>query len=134
MSYINRKIQHFSLLLAVLIIIAHMIIPHDHHLAGINPGQDDTCPYSKGETGNHKGFPIHCHAFNELSAEEASTLVFSAYFHFTFDLLTSSAGPYHPDLSINSARHFEIRGAIPGLYTRSISLLRAPPYIVIHIA
>lgn len=134
MYYINRKIQHFSLLLAVLIIIAHMIIPHDHHLAGTIPGQDDTCPFSKEETGNHEGFPIHCHAFNDLSAEEASTLVFSAYFHFTFDLLNSSTDPFLPDLSINSGGLFEIRGSIPGLYTCSISLLRAPPHTGTHIA
>jgi hypothetical protein len=134
MSCINKKIQHFSLLLALLIIIAHMIIPHDHHLAGVLPGQADTCPYPENETGNHRGFPIHCHAFNDLKAEEAYSFVFSAFIHLDFNLLNSAPDIYSPELNFFTAGHTEIPGSIPDLFSDNISLLRAPPQAVAHIA
>jgi hypothetical protein len=73
-EYIMRRIleslRNFFLLLAGLAVTAHMIIPHDHHLSDQLSGQNIPCPVSDSETGHNKGFPVHCHAFNDLAAEK----------------------------------------------------------------
>jgi len=104
-----------------------MIIPHDHHLAGAIPGRDETCPYSKEETGNHKGFPVHCHAFNDLNAEKATSFVFTSFTHLSFHLINSIPDISGPELNIIVFRNFEIVRSVRGASSEYISLLRAPP-------
>ncbi len=130
MCVINRKIQHFSLLLAVLIIIAHMVIPHDHHLAGTIPGQDETCPYSKNNTGNHKGFPVHCHAFNDLNAEKATSFTLTAFPHLTIDPPDYCHSEYSALLEAVPCRISYGPGSLPALYYCTTGLLRAPPVFI----
>jgi hypothetical protein len=71
MRKIVKNIPAYFTLIAGLAIIGHMLIPHDHHLAGSEPGQKESCPVSKDKTGHHSGFPLHCHAFNDLASEKA---------------------------------------------------------------
>jgi len=75
-SKVFKNIAVFSLWLAGLVIIAHLIIPHDHH--------SDSSVFNKGngchaDNTQHStklpGFPIHCHAFNDLTFEKTSTTV-----------------------------------------------------------
>ncbi|MCX6255300.1 MAG: hypothetical protein NTV31_12585 [Bacteroidia bacterium] len=75
MRKIIKNIPGFFLLFAGLAINAHMIIPHDHHIMESVASQDDTCPVSNNKTDHHTGFPVHCHAFNDLTAEKAITYV-----------------------------------------------------------
>jgi hypothetical protein len=75
MNKIIKNTPVFFLLLAGLAINAHMIIPHDHHMMESIASQDDTCPISNNKTDHHTGFPVHCHAFNDLTAEKAITYV-----------------------------------------------------------
>jgi hypothetical protein len=67
-----KNISVFSLWLACLAIVAHMIIPHDHHLSESVAGQDDTCPVSDNKTGHKTGLPIHCHALHDLTSDKVS--------------------------------------------------------------
>ncbi len=70
MSRILESVRNYFLLLAGLVITAHMIIPHDHHLSDQITGQNNSCPVSDSKSGHHSGFPVHCHAFNDLTAEK----------------------------------------------------------------
>ncbi len=66
------------LFLAAFILNAHMIIPHDHHQT-----ESDLCktsvPFQKNSS-HHPGFPLHCHAFNDLDVVKA--ISYSAINHF----------------------------------------------------
>jgi hypothetical protein len=66
-----KKIPDFFLFLAASVFYAHMIIPHDHHLAEADVCQENGGPASGNHTTHHKGFPVHCHAFNNLTSEKA---------------------------------------------------------------
>jgi len=70
MSNIFKYIPGFSLWLALIIMSAHMIIPHDHHLADSFSNQEENCPASNNNSRHHTGFPVHCHAFNDLVSEK----------------------------------------------------------------
>ncbi|MBK9391897.1 MAG: hypothetical protein IPN68_17525 [Bacteroidetes bacterium] len=49
---------------ACIALVAHLIIPHDHHSADSFPEQDNKCPAENNHS--HNGIPVHCHAFNDL--------------------------------------------------------------------
>lgn len=68
MNPIVSKIRIIFLIIAASVFNAHMLIPHDHHQA-----ENDACQLPIPESGrhNHKNFPVHCHAFNDLAAEKA---------------------------------------------------------------
>src|SRR5664279_4993662 len=68
---IIRYMQVLFLFLAVAILNAHMIIPHDHHLADADFCQEKKYPGTKDRTTHYPTFPEHCHAFNDLASEKA---------------------------------------------------------------
>jgi len=70
-----KKMPVFFLLIAWLVMFAHQIIPHDHHMSESITSQDDSCPLSKNKSNHHPVFPAHCHAFNDLASEKAITFV-----------------------------------------------------------
>jgi hypothetical protein len=71
MTRIIKKVQLFFLFLAISVLNAHMIIPHDHHIADSGICHDNSFPVSKNGHTHHPGFPPHCHAFNDLTSEKA---------------------------------------------------------------
>src|SRR5512133_1647449 len=77
------------LLLAVTLLNAHMIIPHDHHQSDSDSCQQDSFPSSKQESSHHSGLPLHCHAFNDLTSEKAVNLVVLNFIQFR-DLIPAS--------------------------------------------
>jgi hypothetical protein len=81
MSMFFKYTSGFSLWLAGLIFIAHLVLPHDHHIAGTLSNQDENCPDSNSTAHHHPGFPVHCHAFNDLASEKAIIYLFSNYIH-----------------------------------------------------
>jgi hypothetical protein len=131
MTGIRKKIPQFFLLLAGLISTAHMIIPHDHHIAGITPGSDEACPISKGNLETHRGFPIHCHAFNDLNAEEATTFYLPCNVQLSYNQLKYSPDPLMIELQVIFIRNFDVQRTIPNFYLAATSLLRAPPSLFI---
>jgi len=104
-----------------------MIIPHDHHLAESDAYQEDTCPASDNSTNHHRGFPFHCHAFNDLTSEKAFTynimknircLSLVAFFKFDSSLT------YQQSYLI---RLFDIRKLPVNSGILDLASLRAPP-------
>jgi hypothetical protein len=63
------------LLVAGLTLMAHNIIPHDHHITGTDNGERESCPASEERQHHHPLFPAHCHAFNDLAAEKFTPVV-----------------------------------------------------------
>lgn len=48
-----------------------MIIPHDHHITESDASRERPCPVSDNNSSHHPAFPVHCHAFNDLTSEKA---------------------------------------------------------------
>jgi hypothetical protein len=74
MRVLLTYLRIFALLLAGLIFCAHLVIPHDHHIA--DSVIDTGIPFdnSHSKTNKDHGFPGHCHAFNDLLAEKVLKL------------------------------------------------------------
>ena len=67
----GKYLRTFFLIVAALIFNAHMIIPHDHHLPGIDRCSGNGLPFTAGNHDKHHKIPMHCHAFNDLASEKA---------------------------------------------------------------
>jgi hypothetical protein len=65
----------FTLWFALIIILAHQIIPHDHHSTDLYGDKEEGCPVSHEMPVHKNGLPVHCHAFNDLTAEETIKVV-----------------------------------------------------------
>lgn len=130
MSKFIKSIPISLLWLSWIVFTAHLVFPHDHHLTDSFTTKEDSCPVSKGNTGHQSGFPVHCHAFNDLVSEKAITYVISKYIH--SDKI--STGCYPDALTFN----FPISGIpitdkpvpVPVSYMLGLSTLRAPPSLI----
>jgi hypothetical protein len=125
MSKLIKKIPAFFTLIAGLAIIGHMLIPHDHHLAGSEPGQKESCPVSKDKTGHRSGFPLHCHAFNDLASEKA--IIFSLIKHVLSAGLITDAFPDTFKLIYCNIKVINISEPFRDSCLLDLSCLRAPP-------
>lgn len=126
-SRIIKGISVFSLWSAGLIFTAHLLIPHDHCLPDLFTNNEDSCPSSQGKTGHNSGFPVHCHAFNDLVSERANIYVLLK------NILSDdmSSGCY-PDTFADNVHVFgiiipEIHKSLPESFLLELSPLRAPP-------
>jgi hypothetical protein len=125
-----KKMPVFFLLIAWLVMFAHQIIPHDHHLSQSFTNQDDSCPLSKNTSNHHPVFPAHCHAFNDLASEKAITLVLvdnvlncNLFFSWVTDVFAfDMQQPLIPCLYFSESS--EDNDFL------DISLLRAPPLLI----
>jgi hypothetical protein len=80
-----RKVAVMLLWLAVTIIMAHTVIPHDHHSEYSGSVPDASCNAAANEEHHH--LPLHCHAFNDLVCEK---------YTFQFFKLHNSSTSYLP--------------------------------------
>jgi hypothetical protein len=71
MRKIIKIIPVFSLWLACLALVTHLMIPHDHHLNEAYTPQEESCPVSSENRSHQHGFPVHCHAFNVSDSQRA---------------------------------------------------------------
>jgi len=76
MRNILKYLQVSLFWLAGLTLCAHLIIPHDHHNPDSSSRQESNCPVSDDHHNKHKGFPVHCHAFNDLATEKEIKHIF----------------------------------------------------------
>jgi len=127
MRKIFKYMSVFSLWLAGFILSAHLIIPHDHHLTDSFSSQGENCPESHNGSGDNKGFPVHCHAFNDLTSERLRPIhIFqniqdtSFTFH-SFSSLTAI------DFQVFYTSIFELHKPVLDSFFLDLSLLRAPP-------
>jgi hypothetical protein len=127
---IIRYIRIFFLLIAVAILNAHIIIPHDHHQADSDLCQENKYPVSQGKNNHHPLFPAHCHAFNDMATEKAvvpDLIKYVKYLDFT-----------PGSVLIPVVSNFNISGGkIPDLFILPIdskvkesASLRAPPSLI----
>ncbi len=130
MSKIRKNISVLFLSLAWLVMSAHMIIPHDHHLPGSFTGRDQSCPVSNGKSGHHPGFPVHCHAFNDLSAEKASSYVLRDNLQIGSIIFKSFHDTFDYEQKVTSIRIFDKQKPFPDFYLIEYSSLRAPPSLI----
>jgi hypothetical protein len=130
MTRIFRKIQFFFLFLAISVLNAHSIIPHDHHVMDSSACHDNPYPLSKSGHTHHPGFPAHCHAFNDLTLEKALAYQVLKQVQ-TNDFMPGSipcSGPSSIQLSwitIVDLLNQPLTGGLPEL-----SSLRAPPSMI----
>jgi hypothetical protein len=115
----------FFMLLAWMILTAHQIIPHDHHLSDSFSGNEHKCPVSDSKTDHHKGFPLHCHAFNDLTSEKVLKFILANYIHFTLFSAGSFSYAFQPesmDMTFTAAEP-----DLPEFHLLNFYSLRAPP-------
>lgn len=129
MSKIIKKISVFLLWIAAVTTIAHLIIPHDHHLPESTSNQEGSCPYSKHKTGHHSGFPIHCHAFNVFASEKYTTFNFKGVTYSNDLSFVCHSASIDFELQMPLISVFGIRKHFPDPYLLEISRLRAPPFL-----
>ena len=122
-----KNIQNFFLMLAWLVMMAHLVIPHDHHQAESINSQDSTCPVSDNNSGHHSGLPIHCNAFNNLAEAKLPAYSFINNIHLN-DILSQG---YHDasDFSIPaiSISFPDLPEPFADYHLLEFSPLRAPP-------
>ena len=116
-----------------MIIIAHLIIPHDHH--------SDSSVFSKYELCQNKnvdhhpikshGFPFHCHSLNDLTFEKNTTVipVFTDIPLINFyipDFVNSDI----PDSPLSDIRIKDFHKPLIDIYFLRLAPLRAPPSLI----
>jgi hypothetical protein len=86
-SKVLKNIAIFSIWLAGLVIIAHLMIPHDHHSDCSVFSKENPCHADNAKIPvKTPVFPIHCHALNDLTFDKTQiTIVLYNNFQ-TFDL------------------------------------------------
>jgi hypothetical protein len=122
-----KNIRLISLLLAVTLLNAHMIIPHDHHQSETNSCQQDSFPSSKQERSHHSGFPLHCHAFNDLTSEKAINLVILKLIQFHDHIPASIIDTALSNIQFSRIRVYNAFKEPLDSGILELSSLRAPP-------
>lgn len=120
---IFKYLSVFSLWIAGLTLSAHLLLPHDHHIADTSSNQDKNCPASN----NKSGFPVHCHAFNDLASEKSRPIQISQNIQFYFIAFSSLSDASDFELQIPCVSVIDLRKPVFGSFTLELSLLRAPP-------
>jgi hypothetical protein len=126
---IIKYISVLFLWLVCLVMTAHLIIPHDHHLTDSFNTTEDICPVSNGKTDHGSGFPVHCHALNDLTSERATTIFLKKNVKFnnlSFSTLTEA---FIFEFQVPLSTIIDIREPFPDPYLFEIPSLRAPPSI-----
>ena len=129
MSKILKYVPVFFLWLAGLTLSAHLIIPHDHHIAGEFLNQDNNCPASNNKDDHHSGFPIHCHALNDLATEKSRPYHISQNVQVSFIEFSRFSDTSASELQLSCLSFFDLQKPVFDSYTLESSLLRAPPPI-----
>jgi hypothetical protein len=127
---VKHFIKYFRLLfllLAGLAVSAHAIIPHDHHLSESSASSEDTCPFSNEKPDHHNGFPIHCHAFNDLASEKIVMSLVPLIDRHNYIAIASISDPFASSLRFQSSCDSEYWELIPEPSLLEFSPLRAPP-------
>jgi hypothetical protein len=126
-SRIIRYIRLSFLFLAIAIVNAHIIIPHDHHQADSDLCHQNKYPVSQDKSNHHPLLPAHCHAFNDMATEKVVIydLIKSVK---CLDFIPGSVLiPVESDLKISGGNPFDIFILPVKSRVNEHSSLRAPP-------
>ena len=127
MSKILKYVPVFFLWLAGLTLSAHLIIPHDHHSAGEPLNQENNCPASDNNNNHKSGFPIHCHALNDLATEKSKPYHISKNVQFSFIESGRFSDISASELNLLFVSFFDLQKPAFDSFILESSLLRAPP-------
>jgi len=127
MGKIINKIGVFWLWLAGLILCAHLIIPHDHHIADASAIEDENCPASERESSHHSGLPVHCHAFNDLVAEKFRAFQILPDIQNNLNAFIRPSDENTSDLPVYCVGIIDLQKPFIDSYALELFLLRAPP-------
>lgn len=130
MSKIFRYTSVFFLWLAWLFLTAHMVIPHDHHVIESVTGKGDTCPLSNNKSDHHSGFPIHCHAFNDLTSEKATIFVMNTRANLNDLFFSNFTDVFIFEIKTNLNSIFDISKSFHESHILELYALRAPPSFI----
>jgi hypothetical protein len=128
---VSKHTTVFPISLAILVILLHMFMPHDHHLDTSFTETDQSCNSHENEKGNRSAFPTHCHAFNVLDFEKSRASVNTTHefaksdFH-TFEI----TNPNPSRLTGTNLRYSDFQDQPIITDFQKLSLLRAPPLLV----
>lgn len=122
-----KYISVLSLWLAWLLINAHLIIPHDHHSADLFGNKEDTCPVSDNKPVHNHGFPLHCHAFNDLTADKIVKYVVNK--NIQTDYISTAGFSDNVRFPDSRAKVTDSRQNLREPNFFDLSPLRAPPYL-----
>ncbi len=112
---------------AWLIIIAHQVIPHDHHSFDSECVKEDVSSSCDTNPFHNHGLPRHCHAFNELTAGETIKII-PVTWQTDYLLSDENTGiPYSQISAIIFTEHHTL--TVKG-YPADLNSLRAPPSLV----
>jgi hypothetical protein len=107
--------------------MAHMIIPHDHHLSDSISYPVDNCPASERNDKHGPGIPAHCYSLNDLTSERSIRNIIPAQLNYR-DIIPGSASGYSSLLSESYYTLLpEAQNQLPDLIPLPSSPLRAPP-------
>jgi hypothetical protein len=124
---VTGYISFLSIWFALIIIIAHQVIPHDHHASDTNCVSEDVNPESSHNPFHNHGLPRHCHAFNELTAEETIRVVpVSSTLSDSYLLTGNPEIPYSQVSVIIITEHHALQTKMP---LQRLHSLRAPPQL-----
>jgi hypothetical protein len=127
---VSKTFKYISVIflwIAGLTLSAHLIIPHDHHTADSFIDQDENCPASNQRPDHNSGFPVHCHAFNDLTSEKTRPLQISDNVQFsfvTYSILTDKSSVIFQSSLFSLKEYSE---TYFDSYILKFSSLRAPP-------
>jgi hypothetical protein len=131
-SKVFKNIAVFSLWLAGLVIIAHLLIPHDHHSDCSVFNKENDCHADNTKLPvKSPAFPLHCHALNDLTFEKTATIFFVNNNIPTCDLFILSF--VESAISASASSYINLRDFhIPLIETDFLRLssFRAPPALV----
>lgn len=127
MGKVIKIVPVFFLWFAWLVVMAHMVIPHDHHLNDSFATRQDMCPVSNGETGRNNLPPLHCHAFNDLASEKATTFLLAKILQDKDIIISRFSDIFASELQIPGVAIYNLLQPYRDLYFLELSPLRAPP-------
>jgi hypothetical protein len=126
-----RKAASLFLWLAVVVIMAHTVIPHDHHTESSCAIPDASCNAQENGNSHHNPLPVHCHAFNDLVCEKFSFSFFklhhSAYSYLSISVQIVSANVARTGMIV---RFYDIQFPLASSGLTASDPFRAPPFFI----
>ena len=131
MNFKGQHIERIFTFLAGLIILAHTVVPHHHHFEISHSSEEESACEVPVHGQNQEKPDTHCHAFNILVSERASTisLIKSLSDHlsfFTVGVVVQVETPFVLDIP---TAFFSNHAVFIKQFFYTAHLLRAPPTI-----
>lgn len=130
LSKILKYIPGFSLWCAWLILTAHLLIPHDHHIADSFSNRDGNCSVPENKSSHNSSFPIHCHAFNDLATDKARPIQISPNIKENSIIFQVYSIQSELELPLSGENIIDLDKPVFNYFALDLSLLRAPPVFV----